>query len=143
MIAARMTRIGRIYADFLLPAAKVFRPQIAQIFTNWRSPRLCQRSFAQTKFVPQFVKICAICGCLHHAAGGIKIRVNPLHPCHPRCYHVAFVFISPSTNSTNHPPTSVHSHPSHSATNPPNPASSHAASGFFPQSYPQPPDDTP
>ena len=72
MMVKRMTRIKRILTDLALPAAKFFRPQMTQIFTNKTFTSFMLRSSAQTKFVPEFVKICVICGLYFYAGGGIK-----------------------------------------------------------------------
>jgi len=61
-IATRMTRIKRIYADFALPAAKFFGHELHEFSQITHSLRSCQRAFAQTKFVPEFVKIRVIRG---------------------------------------------------------------------------------
>jgi hypothetical protein len=79
MIATRVTRIRRIYADFALPAAKFFSHQ----GTKTQSP--LNRKCFLCAFVPWWLFY-------HHAEGGIKIRVNPPNPRHPRCYCVAFEF---------------------------------------------------
>ena len=44
MMGTRVTRIGRIDADFALPAAKFFWPRIAQIFTNLGTNFVCAKA---------------------------------------------------------------------------------------------------
>ena len=79
-----MTRIERIYADFLSPEAAscekyqyYFLLLFAIVCAN-----ACKHERSECSICENLCNLWPV----HHAAGGIKTSVNPLNPRHPRSH---------------------------------------------------------
>ncbi len=99
-----MTRMKRINADFY-HAFGAIGIRLATNYTNFHElniHRSCQRAFAQTKFVPKFVKICAIRGQKNFAAGKAKSALIRLIRVIRAAIIVALVRIVSSRNGLIH-----------------------------------------